>query len=177
MGGGAVDPDVSSCEDLKSDDYPCQVADGCTSDADCEPDAYCIREAYDDDLERIYYHFCYTPCQSDADCESDELCACDYRERNAARNAAQFGMCVPAGCRTDADCNGDSLCVAVFTPTPSWNRGSTFSGFRCQTPADECYSSPLCPTPIPDYDCCPVRSCNYEDDRFVCGWQDTCNLC
>lgn len=93
------------------------------------------------------------------------------------RRRAQFGMCVPTDCRADTDCEGDSLCVDVFRPRPRWARGSTFPGFHCQTPADECYSSPLCPKPPDLNDCCEVAACLYVEDRFVCGGVDTCNLC
>ena len=173
IGGDTGEEDENEC--MNADD--CSVVADCARDDDCGPGAYCIREVFDDDLERIYYHFCFTPCQTDTDCASDELCACDYRLQNATREEAQFGMCVPADCRTDEDCEGDALCVDVFNPRPDWDRGSNFSGFRCQSPADECYSAPLCPQPPDLNDCCAVRACLYVEDRFVCGGVDTCNLC
>jgi hypothetical protein len=174
FGGDVGGEDPSDCDFRLVN---CQVVDECTSDADCGPNAYCIREVRDDDIDRIYYHFCYTPCGSDADCADNELCACDYREKNATRTLAQLGMCVPADCHSDADCESEALCIDVFNPTPAWVRGSTFEGFHCQSPADDCYSSERCPIPHPDYDCCPVKSCNYDGDAYTCGWQDTCNLC
>jgi hypothetical protein len=174
FGGDGGGEDLSRCEDYEDG---CEVVTQCTSDADCGPSAYCLREVYDDDLELVFYHFCYTPCGSDADCADSELCACDYGVKNATRTRVQLGMCVPADCRTDGDCNGESLCIDVLNPEPPWARGSTFEGFHCQSPADECYSTERCPIPTPEYDCCPVTSCNYEGDRYTCGWQDTCNLC
>jgi hypothetical protein len=174
IGGHKGGEDLSDCVDHGVD---CSVVDQCTTDADCGANAYCIREVYDNDVDRIYYHICHTPCGSDADCADNELCACDYMVKNRTRARVQLGMCVPAECRTDADCGSESLCVDVFNPDPPWARGSIFEGFHCQSSMDECYSTDRCPTPTPDYDCCPVTSCKYEDDRYTCGWQDTCNLC
>jgi hypothetical protein len=168
------DEDLNEC--MGNDD--CRVVAGCARDDDCGPGAYCIREAWDDDVDVIYYHFCVTPCQSDADCASDQLCACDYRLQNATRESAQFGTCVSADCRTDADCEGDALCVDVFKVRRGWDRGSNFSGFHCQTPDDECYSSLLCPYPYYDDSYCdPVSACLYRDDGFVCSGLATRDLC
>jgi hypothetical protein len=174
VGGDTGEEDLNEC--MNADD--CYVEAECARDDDCGPGAYCIREVYNDDIETIYYHFCFAPCQSDADCGSEAICACDYRLQNATRNSVQFGMCVPADCRTDADCEGGAFCVDVYKRRRRWDRGSEFSGFRCQTPADECYSSPSCdPGDYPDDYCEYVPACQYEVDRFVCGWRSITNLC
>ena len=89
-----------------------------------------------------------------------------------------MGACVRADCRSDAECAGDALCVGILNPSSPWGRGSRFNnGFHCQTPADECYAAEPCPNPSFEVDCCPERACHYRDDRFVCSYEEMCNLC
>ena len=152
----------------------CVGINECTRDADCGPNAYCLRDEYEDELENnVIVHYCFAPCETDADCADDELCGCGSAIQNATREPIPLGECRKATCRVDADCGASTLCISPLYRVANFVWGDVGGTFYCQTPNDECHGPSTCPQPADDL-CCPESSCDYWDGRFVCGIRELC---
>jgi hypothetical protein len=153
----------------------------CTRDADCA-DGYClrtVRETLDEEYTNTIVwisHRCSSPCATDSDCASEQACTCRNARQNATRDVVPFGYCYPADCRTDADCGKGAFCIASLTQSSPGAQASNLGTFHCQSPDDECHGPAFCPV-IDENGCCAVPTCHHDGDRFVCGEEETCELC
>jgi hypothetical protein len=125
-------------------------------DEPCSPGEACIWTTPNEALAAE----CVSVCETDADCVAGAVCACVpglFRGVSDPGPGTTVGICRRSTCSVDADCAPGLLCISPFTRSDCgepWPRE-----FHCQTPNDECAGG----------DQCPLKDCEYEDNRFICG--------
>jgi hypothetical protein len=129
----------------------------CSSDADCtqSPHGFCAESRH-----LAGYCGCFYGCMQDSDCDPGYVCFC----------GDPVGHCVPSTCVDDSSCGAGKLCASYLAPcTPGQGPGGActgavngcFSGFACQSAADEC---------LYDDDCLPGNArCELQGDHRVCA--------
>jgi hypothetical protein len=129
----------------------------CGSDADCtqSPHGFCSESRH-----LAGYCGCYYGCMQDSDCDPGKVCFC----------GTPVGHCVPSTCVDDSACGTGALCATYLAPCVPGQYASggctggvngCFSGFACQSAADEC---------LYDDDCLPNNArCELHGDHRVCA--------